>query len=47
MLEWFSIPSFTGPYVVRTLHYDPSVLSGPARQDSYLDLWKPFAVTKL
>ena len=28
--EWFAIPSSSGPLLVRTLHYDPSVLGGPA-----------------
>ena len=33
-LQWFAIPSSSGPYFVGTLHYDLSILGGPARQDS-------------
>ena len=29
MLEWFTVPSSSGPCFVRTLHCDPSVLGGP------------------
>ena len=29
-LEWFAIPSSSGPHFVRTLHCDPLVLGGPA-----------------
>ena len=29
MLKWFGIPFSSGPYFVRTLHYDLSVLGGP------------------
>ena len=32
MLEWFAISSSSGPLFVRTLHYDLSVLGGPALQ---------------
>ena len=37
ILEWFAIPSSSGPHFARTLHYDPSVLSGPAQHDSHLN----------
>ena len=30
ILEWVVISSSSGPCFVRTLHYDPSALSGPA-----------------
>ena len=30
ILEWFAIPSSSGTRFVSTLHYDPSVLGGPA-----------------
>ena len=30
ILEWIAISSSSGPRFVRTLHYDPSVLGGPA-----------------
>ena len=30
ILEWFAIFSSSGPHFVRTLHYDPSILGGPA-----------------
>ena len=36
ILEQFAIPSSSGPRFVRTLHYDPSILSGPAQHDSHL-----------
>ena len=29
ILEWFAIPSSSGPCFSRTLHYDPSILGGP------------------
>ena len=29
ILKWFAIPSSSGPYSVRPLHHDPSVLAGP------------------
>ena len=29
ILEWFAIPSSSGPRFVRTLHYDGSILGGP------------------
>ena len=32
--ECFAIPSSSGLYFVRTLHYDPSVLGGPAQHGS-------------
>ena len=31
ILKWFTIPFSNGPRFVRTLHYDPSILGGPAR----------------
>ena len=31
ILKWFAIPFSSGPYSVRTLHYDLSVLRGPTR----------------
>ena len=31
MLKWFAISFSSGPRFVRTLYYDPSVLSGPTR----------------
>ena len=31
ILEWFAIPSYSGPHFVRTLYYDLSVLGGPAQ----------------
>ena len=34
--EWFAIPSSRGPHFVRTLHYDSSILGGPARHGSWL-----------
>ena len=30
-LKWFAIPFSSGPYSVRPLHHDPSVLGGPTR----------------
>ena len=30
ILQWFAIPSSSGPRFVRTLHYDLSVLGDPA-----------------
>ena len=35
-LEWFAIPSSSGPHFVRTLYYDPSVLGDPAQHGSEL-----------
>ena len=29
ILEWFAIPSSSGPCFVRALHYDPSILDAP------------------
>ena len=29
ILKWFAIPFSSGPHCVRTLHHDPSILSGP------------------
>ena len=34
ILKWFAIPFSRGPCFVRTLHHDPSVLSGPPRHGS-------------
>ena len=31
ILKWLPIPFSSGPHFVRTLHYDPSVLSGPTQ----------------
>ena len=36
ILKRFAIPSSSGPHFVRTLHYDPSILGGPARHGSWL-----------
>ena len=36
ILEWLAIPSFSEPHFIRTLHYDPSVLGGPAWHGSEL-----------
>ena len=33
ILNWFAIP-FSSGHFVRTLHHDPSVLSGPTWHDS-------------
>ena len=33
ILKWFVIPFSSGPYSVRPLHHDPSVLGGPTRHD--------------
>ena len=30
ILKWFAIPFSSGPYFVRTLHHDTSILGGPA-----------------
>ena len=30
ILEWFAIPSSSGPHFIRMLHHDPSILGGPA-----------------
>ena len=35
ILNWFAIPFFSGPYFVRTLHHDSSILSGPTQPGSY------------
>ena len=34
VLKWLSIPFSSGPHFVRTLHHDPSVLSGPTQHFS-------------
>ena len=36
ILEWFVIPSSSRPHFIRTLDYDPSIFSCPARYGSYL-----------
>ena len=33
-LKWFAIPFFSGPYFVRTLHHDLSVLGDPTWRGS-------------
>ena len=43
-LERFASPSSSGPCFVRTLHYDPLVLGGPAwhgMAHSFIELHKP------
>ena len=40
--QWFSVPSFGGPRFVRTFHYDPSILGGPAWHSSnFIELCQP------
>ena len=40
-LKWFAIPFSSGPYFVRTLHHDLSVLGGPTQHDHcFLELDK-------
>ena len=34
ILEWVAISSSSGPWFVETLHYDPSILGGPAEHGS-------------
>ena len=46
ILEWFTISSSSGPGFVRTLHYDPSVLGGPAWCGS-LSYTSPFPTTSV
>ena len=42
MLEWFAIPSSSGPLFVRTLHHDLSVLGGPYdTAHGFTELCKP------
>ena len=36
IVDWFAIPSSSGPHFVRTLHCDLSVLGGPAQRGSKL-----------
>ena len=36
VLEWFAIPSSSGPHFVRTLQYDLSILDSPAQYCSWL-----------
>ena len=41
ILKWFAIPFSSGPHFVRTLHHDPSILSGPTRMaHSFIELDK-------
>ena len=41
LLEWFAIPSSSGPSFIRTLHYDLSILGGPACMTySHIELHK-------
>ena len=41
ILKWFAIPFSTGPCFVRTLHCDPSILSGPIwHAHSFIELDK-------
>ena len=35
-MGWFAMPSSSGPRFVRMLHYDPSVLDGPAQHAPWL-----------
>ena len=48
-LEWFAISSPNGPRFVRTFHYDPSILGGPAQHSSklYCVNASPLTTTKL
>ena len=46
ILEWVAIFFFSGPRFIRTLHYDPSVLGGPAGHGS-LSFASPFATARL
>ena len=42
ILEWFAIPSSSGPHFVRTLHYDLSILGGlHSMAHSSIELLKP------
>ena len=34
ILEWVAISSYSGSRLVRTLHYDPSILDDPVQQGS-------------
>ena len=42
--KWFAIPFSSGPCFVRTLHHDPSVLSGPLRCGCIWCEWNLYAV---
>ena len=33
ILKWFAIPLSSGPYFVRALHHDLSILDGPTHHD--------------
>ena len=47
-LEWLAIPYSSGPRFVRTLYYDPSVLSGPnGMAHSLVELQSPFTTTRV
>ena len=47
ILEWFAIPSSSDSRFVRTLHYDPSILGGPACMAySFTELCKPLCHNK-
>ena len=41
ILQWFAIPSSSGPQFVRTLHYDPSILALHGMTHSFIELHKP------
>ena len=47
ILEWFAIPSSSGPRVVRTLHYDLSIFSGTAWLIASLSYINHLAMTRL
>ena len=48
ILEWVAISSFSRPHFVRTLHYNPSILGGPAQQDTAsLSYASPVTTTRL
>ena len=46
ILEWFPFPSSSGPHIVRTLHYDPSVLCGLTWLIASLNYAIPFNITR-
>ena len=48
ILEWIAISSSSGPCVVRIIHYDLSILGGPAWPGSaLLSYASPFAMKRL
>ena len=47
ILEWFAIPSSSGPRFVRTPHYDPSFLGCMAWLIASLSYASPFTTTRL